>query len=82
MGSSRVTPTVRYDERRSKPSSGKRAKPYESAGTSERLAPDKLHAKSLAMLETCEFHSHSRRYPGTRCLHSYNYSLLYQFRRT
>jgi len=30
------------------------------------------------MLETCEFHSHSHRYPGTRRLYSPNYSLSYQ----
>ena len=35
------------------PSCGKRAKQYESADASKRLAPYKLHAKSLAMLETC-----------------------------
>jgi len=33
----------------SKPSWGKQAKPYESAGASKRLAPCKLHAKSLAI---------------------------------
>jgi len=31
------------------------------------------------MLETCEFHSHSHRYRGTRRLYSHNYSLSYQF---
>jgi len=30
------------------------------------------------MLVTCEFHSHSHRYRGTRRLYSPNYSLLYQ----
>jgi len=44
----------------SKPSCGKRAKLYESTGTSKRLAPCKLHAKSLAIRENCEFLSHSR----------------------
>ena len=43
----------------SKPSCGKRAKPYESAGTSKRLAPCKLHVKSRAIRENCEFLSHS-----------------------
>jgi len=38
---------------------GKRAKPYESAGASKRLAPCKLHAKSLAIRKDCEFLSHS-----------------------
>ena len=55
------------------------AKPYESAGASKCLAPYKLHAKSLAMRETCEFLSHSRRYPVTRRLYSHNDSLSYQF---
>jgi len=31
------------------------------------------------MLETCEFLSHSRRYPSTRRLYSHNNSLWYQF---
>jgi len=44
----------------SKPCSGKRAKPFGSAGTSKRLAPCKLHAKSLAILKNCEFLSLSR----------------------
>jgi len=63
----------------SKPCCGKRAKPYESAGTSKRVAPGKLHAKSLAIRENCQFLSHSRRYPKTRCLHMHNCSLLYQY---
>ena len=33
----------------SKPSCGKSAKPYESAGASKPLAPYKLHTKSLAI---------------------------------
>jgi len=66
----------------SAPSCGKRAKLYESTGASKRLASSKLHEKSLAMLETCEFHSHSHRYPGTCHLYSPNYSLSYQFRLT
>jgi len=57
-----------------KPSSGERAEPYASAGASKCLAPCKLYEKSLAMLETCEFHPHSRRYPGTRSLYLHNYS--------
>ena len=61
------------------PISGKRAKPYESVGTSKCLAPYKLHAKSLAMLKTCEFLSLSRRYAGPHRLYSHNNSLLYQF---
>jgi len=44
----------------SKPSCGKRVKPYESAGASKRLAPCKLHAKSLAIRENSKFLSHSR----------------------
>ena len=66
----------------SKLSCSKGDKPYDSAGTFERLAPCKLHAKSLPIRENCEFLSHSRRYPGTRCLHVHNYSLLYQLCRT
>jgi len=31
------------------------------------------------MLETCEFLSLSRLYPGLHCLYSHNNSLLYQF---
>ena len=62
-----------------KQSCGKRAKPYETTGASKHLAPCKLHAKSIAICKLCEFLSHSRRYPGTRCLHMHNYSLLYQF---
>jgi len=46
----------------SKPSCGKRAKPYESAGASKRLAPCKLHAKSLAICENGELLSHCLRY--------------------
>jgi len=61
------------------PISGMRAKPYESAGTSKCLAPYKLHAKSLAILETCEFLSLSHRYPAPRRLYSHNNSLSYQF---
>jgi len=45
----------------SKPYCGKEAKLYESAGTIKRLAPCKLHAKSLAIRKNCEFLSHSRR---------------------
>jgi len=30
------------------------------------------------MLETCEYHSHRHRYPGTRRLNLPNYSLSYQ----
>ena len=65
----------------SKPSCSKRVKPYESAGASKRLAPCKLHVKSLAIRKNCEFLSYSRRYPGTRCLQMHNYSLLSQFSR-
>jgi len=39
----------------SKPCCGKRAKPYGSAGASKRLAPCKLHAKSLAIRKTVNF---------------------------
>jgi len=66
----------------SKSSCGKRAKLCKSAGASKGLAPCKLHAKSLAISENCEFLSHSRRYPETYCLHIHNYSVLYQFRQT
>jgi len=59
--------------------SGKQAKPYESAGASKYLVPYKLHAKSLAILETCEFLSLSRRYPYPYCLYLYNNFLSYQF---
>ena len=59
----------------SKPSCGKQPKPYETAGATKCLAPCKLHAKSLAIRKYCKFLSHSRRYPGTRCLHNHNYSL-------
>jgi len=65
----------------SKPSCGKQAKLYKSAGTSKRLAPCKLHAKSLTIHENCEFLSHSHRCSGTHCLHMHKYFLLYQFRR-
>jgi len=61
---------------------GKRAKPYESTGTSKCLAPCKLHAKSLAICENNEFLSHCLQYSRTHCLHIHNYSLLYQFHRT
>ena len=66
----------------SKPYCGKEAKPYKSAGASKLLAPCKLPAKSLAIRKNCEFLSHSRQYPRTRCFHMHNYSLLYQFHRT
>jgi len=46
----------------SKPSCGKRAKPYERAGASKRLAPCKLHAKSLAICENGDVESDERVY--------------------
>jgi len=61
------------------PISGKQAKLYKSAGASKCLAPYKLHTKSLALLETCEFLLLSRRYPGPHHLYSYHNSLSYQF---
>jgi len=61
------------------PIRGKRTKPYNSTGSSKCLAPYKFHVKSLAMLETCEFLSHSRQYPGPCHSYLHNDSLSYQF---
>ena len=59
--------------------SGKRANLYVSARVTKCLAPYALHANSLTMLETCEFFSLRRGYPGPRHLQSHNNSLSYQF---